>query len=95
MVRVVVKYLGGISVVTQVERETIQTRETTLGAILQMIFDRYNEDFEREVCEPGTRDLKEYITIVLNGQAVPHADLDSTEVSDGDEIAWLPPILGG
>ena len=95
MVLVKMKYLGAISLVTPVESEVIQTPETTLGAIIQAIIDRNGEIFADEVCEPGTRELKEYITIVLNGQAVPFADFDATEVSDGDEIAWLPPILGG
>ncbi|HMF30988.1 MAG TPA: MoaD/ThiS family protein [Candidatus Lokiarchaeia archaeon] len=93
--QITVKYLGGISLVTQVERETIQTPDTTLGAVLQVLLANNGEDFELEVCVPGTRELKEFITIVLNGQAVPQADFDSTEVSDGDEIVWLPPILGG
>ena len=39
--------------------------------------------------------LKQYVNVLLNGQAVKGDQIASTPVKEGDEIALFPPVSGG
>jgi molybdopterin converting factor small subunit len=93
--QVLVKYLGGLSLITRIEQELVQPRDDTLGSFLLELANRKGKAFQQEIFNPGTTILKDFITIVLNGRVIPHDALLVTKIVDGDEIAWLPPILGG
>ncbi len=93
--QVLVKYLGGLSLATQVEQELVQAKKDLLGNLILDLANNKGKALQQEIFNPGTTTLKEYITIVLNGRIVPHAALLTTKIADGDEIALLPPILGG
>ena len=59
--------------------------EVQAGATLESLFDHYAAQF------PRMRDLRPSIVIARNQQFAHSA----TPVSDGDEIAFLPPVSGG
>ncbi len=93
--QVLVKYLGGLSLITRIEQELVQLRDISLGSFLLELANRKGKAFQREIFNPGTFTLNDFITIVLNGRVIPHDALPTTKIAEGDEIAWLPPILGG
>ena len=39
--------------------------------------------------------LKQYVNVLLNGQAVKGDQIASVKVKEGDEIALFPPVSGG
>lgn len=93
--QVLVKYLGGLSLASQVEQELVQVKENTLDKFILELANDKGKALQQEIFNPDTRTLKDFITIVLNGRIVPHEALSTTRFVEGDEIALLPPILGG
>ncbi len=93
--QVLVKYLGGLSLASKVEQELVQTKKKILENLIIELAGSKGKALQQEIFNPGTTTLKDFITIVLNGRIVPHDALFSTQISDGDEVALLPPILGG
>ncbi|MBX0322190.1 MoaD/ThiS family protein [Halomicroarcula sp. F13] len=61
------------------------------GDVLRELSDEYPEMdlFESE----GT--LRQYLTILRNGQDIEHLDGLETTVEDGDELSVFPPVAGG
>ena len=80
--RVKVLFFGQLKDITGRSEESA---EVPAGASLETIFDYYAKQ------HPRMRDLRPSIVIARNHQ---FADA-STPVSDGDEIAFLPPVSGG
>ena len=39
--------------------------------------------------------LKQYVNVLLNGQAVRNDQVATATIKDGDEIALFPPVSGG
>ncbi len=95
VIQVLVKYLGGLSLATQVDQELVQAKKNILGNLIIELAKNKGKALQQEIFNPGTTILKDFITIVLNGRIVPHDALLSTQISEGDEVALLPPILGG
>jgi len=93
--RVLVKYLSGLSLLAKKEREYVQPKNENLANLLSELAVLNGNDFAQEIFNPGMKELKDYITIVLNGRIVPQNALLTKRIADGDEIAWLPAILGG
>ncbi len=80
---------------TQLEQELVHPKKNMLGNLIGELAKTKGEPLQREIFNPGTSTLKDFITIVLNGRIIPHDALMTTTIADGDEIALLPPILGG
>ncbi len=95
VIQVVVKYLGGLSLATKVEQEVVQVKKGLLGNLITELANTKGTALQQEIFNPGSTTLKDFITIVLNGRIIPHDALLTTKFADGDEVALLPPILGG
>ena len=53
-----------------------------------------SEEFiEMDLFEDG--ELREYLTILLNGTDIAHLDGQATPLEDGDELSVFPPVAGG
>ncbi len=95
VIQVLVKYLGGLSLAAQVEQELVQAKKNILGSLIIELAKSKGRALQQEIFNPGTTTLKDFITIVLNGRIIPHDALTTAKIVDGDEVALLPPILGG
>jgi len=52
------------------------------------------EEFpEMELFEDG--EIRDYLTILRNGQDITHIDGLETTLEDGDELSVFPPVAGG
>jgi molybdopterin synthase sulfur carrier subunit len=62
-----------------------------LGDLLDELIKRFGQRLADELFQPGGREVKPYIKILLNGHG---AEL-RTELQDGDSVALFPPVGGG
>lgn len=62
-----------------------------VGDLLEDLTKRYGPKFEGELFQPGTRKVKAYIKVLLNGHG---AELKA-KLSEGDVVAIFPPVGGG
>ena len=62
-----------------------------LGDLLEELVRRYGSKFEGELFQPGKREVKPYIKVLLNGHG---AEL-MARLSEGDVVAIFPPVGGG
>jgi molybdopterin synthase catalytic subunit len=81
-VRVKVLFFGQLKDIAGRSEDSV---EVQAGATLESLFDHYAAQF------PRMRDLRPSIVIARNQQFAASA----TPVSEGDEIAFLPPVSGG
>ena len=74
----------------------LEIEKGTIGDALQALSRQYGEKFDSLVFDPGTKDVKRSNLILLNGQ--PHINLRDrlgSELKDGDEIVFMPALVGG
>jgi MoaD family protein len=68
----------------------------TLRDALELISKRYGKKFEEMVFDPQTREVKRSNLVMLNGQS--YLNLRGglrIELKDGDEIVFMPALVGG
>jgi sulfur-carrier protein len=65
---------------------------TTVGEVLDDLFDRYHELRDR-ICEDGT--LRRFVNVYVGGEDIRFLSGLETEVEDGDEVTILPAVAGG
>ncbi len=73
------------------ELEVDVPERAKVGDLLEELTKRYGSKFEGELFQPGTRKVKAYIKVLLNGHG---AELEA-RLSDGDVVAIFPPVGGG
>lgn len=74
----------------------LEIENGTIRDALQELSLQYGEKFDKLVFEPGTQDVKRSNLILLNGQ--PYMNLRDrlgSELKDGDEIVFMPALVGG
>ncbi|MES3518335.1 MAG: MoaD/ThiS family protein [Natronomonas sp.] len=68
-----------------------ETRDgLTIGELMQDLTDEYGMDLFEEDGE-----IRDFITVMRNGQDITHIDGLETTLSDGDRISVFPPVAGG
>jgi molybdopterin converting factor subunit 1 len=82
LVRIRVLFFGIIREITGLREENIQVPE---GARLETVLEDYSTRF------PKVREMAGSVVLALNQQFAPPESV----VSDGDEVAFLPPVSGG
>ncbi|MDT3433404.1 ubiquitin-like small modifier protein 1 [Haloarcula sp. 1CSR25-25] len=60
------------------------------GDVLRSLSEEFTE---MDLFEDG--ELREYLTILLNGTDIAHLDGQATPLEDGDELSVFPPVAGG
>jgi MoaD family protein len=88
---VVVKIPAQLRSATGGDSET-EVDGTTVGEVLDRLFDRYEELRDR-ICEDGN--LRRFVNVYLDGEDIRFLSGVDTEVADGNEVTILPAVAGG
>ena len=78
--------------VTGGDTETAVDGATTVGDVLDGLYDRYDGLRER-IAEDG--DLRRFVNVYVGGEDIRFLDGLDTTVEDGDEVTILPAVAGG
>jgi len=89
---VTVKIPTHLRSVTSGEAETTVDGATTVGEVLDGLYDRYDGLRDR-IAEDG--DLRRFVNVYVGGEDIRFLDGLETEVDDGDEVTILPAVAGG
>ena len=84
------KVLGNLGI------SEIEMADTTLKNMLDILSNRFGEAITDLIYDSRTKRVRGDIRILLNGRHLGHLPkrLD-TELKEGDEIAFFPPVAGG
>ena len=89
---VTVKIPTQLRAVTGGEAETDVDEATTVGEVLDGLYDRYDGLRDR-IAEDG--DLRRFVNVYVGGEDIRFLEGLDTEVEDGDEVTILPAVAGG
>ncbi len=78
--------------VTGGESEASIEDATTVGDVLDGLYDRYDGLRDR-IAENG--DLRRFVNVYVQGEDIRFLDGLETSVEDGDEVTILPAVAGG
>ena len=65
---------------------------TTVGEVLDALYDRYDE-LRSRIAEDGG--LRRFVNVYVGGEDIRFLEGLDTPVSDGDEVTILPAVAGG
>jgi len=88
---VTVKIPTQLRAATDGEAET-EVEGTTVGEVLDSLYDRY-EELQGRIAEDGG--LRRFVNVYVGGEDIRFLDGLDTEVEDGDEVTILPAVAGG
>ncbi len=71
---------------------TAEVEGTTVGEVLDALYDRYDE-LRSRIAEDGG--LRRFVNVYVGGEDIRFLDGLDTPVSDGDEVTILPAVAGG
>ena len=89
---VTVKIPQQLRTVTAGEAEANVEEATTVGEVLDGLYDRYDGLRDR-IAEDG--DLRRFVNVYVEGEDIRFLDGLDTSVEDGDEVTILPAVAGG
>ena len=89
---VTVKIPAQLRSVTGGESEAVVNEATTVGEVLDGLYDRFDGLKER-IAEDG--DLRRFVNVYVGGEDIRFLDGLDTAVEDGDEVTILPAVAGG
>ena len=78
--------------VTGGDSETDIDEATTVGEVLDGLYDRYDGLHDR-IAEDG--ELRRFVNVYVGGEDIRFLDMLDTPVEDGDEVTILPAVAGG
>jgi MoaD family protein len=71
---------------------TAEVEGSTVGEVLDALYDRYAE-LRGRIAEDGG--LRRFVNVYVGGEDIRFLDGLDTPVSDGDEVTILPAVAGG
>src|SRR3981189_89794 len=89
---VTVKIPGQLRAVTGGEAEAVVDEATTVGEVLDGLYDRF-DGLKDRIAEDG--DLRRFVNVYVQGEDIRFLDGLDTTVEDGDEVTILPAVVGG
>ena len=89
---VMVKIPTQLRSVTGGEAEASVDSATTVGEVLDGLYDRYDGLRER-IAEDG--DLRRFVNVYVEGEDIRFLEGLDTPVEEGDEVTILPAVAGG
>jgi len=91
-VSVTVKIPTQLRSVTAGDAEAVVDEATTVGEVLDGLYERYDGLRDR-IAEDG--DLRRFVNVYVAGEDIRFLDGLDTPVEDGDEVTILPAVAGG
>jgi molybdopterin synthase sulfur carrier subunit len=91
-VAITVKIPAQLRTVTGGEAEASIDDATTVGEVLDGLYDRFDGLRER-IAEDG--DLRRFVNVYVAGEDIRFLEGLDTPVEDGDEVTILPAVAGG
>ena len=89
---ITVKIPTQLRAVTGGEAEAAIEEASTVGEVLDGLYDRFDGLRER-IAEDG--DLRRFVNVYVGGEEIRFLDGLETAVEDGDEVTILPAVAGG
>ena len=89
---ITVKIPTQLRTVTGGEAETDVDRASTVGEVLDGLYDRYDGLRER-IAEDGG--LRRFVNVYVQGEDIRFLDNQATALKDGDEVSIVPAVAGG
>jgi len=94
--KVKVKYLGFIkNLIKRSEDEFELEEDASLTELLNKISSIYGKDFQKEVYEPGLKDVKMGFVITVNGVLMGQLHGVDTHLCNGDNVILMSLMSGG
>ena len=94
--KVQVQYYGSIRAVSEKrDEEVVLSPNTTVYGLLQNLAGSYGEHFRDEIFKAGGEDLRDDLTVTVNGTIIDHPSVNGVILKPGDEIALFPVFPGG
>jgi molybdopterin converting factor small subunit len=94
--KVKVQYLGFIKNLIKRSEDEFELEEgASLAELLNKISSLYGKDFQKEVYEPGLKDVKMGFVITINGVLMGQLQGVDTQLNTGDNIILMSLMSGG
>jgi len=94
--KVRVKFFAAIRELAAVKDETIDLQSNTaVRELIQVLCQRHGGDFTEYVIDPNTGAPRSHLQILVDGKNLSSLEGLETRLSDGDEVALMPPVGGG
>jgi molybdopterin converting factor small subunit len=94
--KVKVQYLGFIKNLIKQSQDEFELEEgASLAELLNKISSLYGKAFQKEVYEPGLKDLKMGFVITVNGVLMGQLQGVDTQLNSGDNVILMSLMSGG
>ncbi len=94
--KVRVKFFAAIRELAAVKDETIDLQSNTaVRELIQVLCQRHGVDFTGYGIDPNTGAPRSHLQILVDGKNLSSLEGLETRLSDGDEVALMPPVGGG
>ncbi|MFX1296775.1 MAG: MoaD family protein, partial [Promethearchaeota archaeon] len=80
---------------SQVGKHELTYEAGTVGEVLEKFLNEYGDSLEKTLVNPESKDLQQYILILVNGRNIRFLKGRKTKLNEGDVVAISPPIAGG
>jgi len=96
MMKVKVQYLGFIKNLIKCSEDEFELEEgASLSELLNQIAGIYGKAFQKEVYEPGLKDVKMGFVVTVNGVLMGQLQGVDTRLNSGDNIILMSLMSGG
>ena len=73
----------------------VSTSAKTVRELIDFISERYSSSFKERLIDPQTNELHSSYRILVNSHSIESLKKLKTQIREGDNILFFPPISGG
>ncbi len=73
----------------------VSTQSTNVRELIFFLSENYDSTLKAKLIDEETRELHNSFRILINGRDIVSLKKLSTEILDGDEVVFFPPVSGG